>query len=49
MHLIQKAQGKKYIASPGCEVPADVSNEVFAAFCNASKEFYDSNYGEKMR
>jgi len=42
MQLIQKAQGKKYMVSPGCEVPADVSDEVFAAFCNASKKFYDS-------
>jgi len=38
MNLIQKAEGKKYMVSAGCEIPADVSDEVFAAFCNAPKK-----------
>lgn len=32
-HLKQQAKGYKYMLSPGCEIPAAVSNEVFAAFC----------------
>jgi MtaA/CmuA family methyltransferase len=34
--LIKKAAGKKYMLSAGCEVPAEVSDDVFWAFCNAS-------------
>ena len=30
-----QAKGLAYMLSPGCEVPADVSDEIFMAFCNA--------------
>ena len=33
--LIRQAEGTKYILSAGCEIPAAVSDEVFAAFCAA--------------
>ena len=33
---IQMAKGAKYILSAGCEVPVDVSDEVFMAFCEAA-------------
>lgn len=33
--LIEQAKGKQYMLSPGCEVPVDVSDEVFMAFCQA--------------
>lgn len=32
---IKMAQGSRFILSPGCEVPANVSDEVFTAFCEA--------------
>ncbi len=32
---IKKAKGLRYILSGGCEIPAGVSDDVFAAFCNA--------------
>lgn len=46
MNLIKKAQGKKYMVSAGCEIPADVSDEVFEAFCNASEKFCCKNHGK---
>ena len=33
---LQQAQGKRYMLSPGCEVPPGVSVEVFQAFCQAT-------------
>jgi uroporphyrinogen decarboxylase len=36
-NCIKQAQGKKYMLSPGCEVPAEVSDDVFSAFCSAVK------------
>jgi len=33
------AQGAAYMLSPGCEVPAATSDEVFRAFCNAPQTF----------
>lgn len=35
--LIKQAEGLKYMLSPGCEVPEDVSDEVFMAFCSANE------------
>lgn len=32
---IELAKGTRYILSPGCEVPAEVPDEVFEAFCTA--------------
>ncbi len=32
---IEKAAGLRYILSGGCEIPAGVSDDVFAAFCDA--------------
>jgi MtaA/CmuA family methyltransferase len=36
--LMEQTKGKKYMLSPGCEVPADVSDEVFLAFCRAGDD-----------
>lgn len=33
--LVSMAKGMRYMLSAGCEIPAEVSDEVFAAFCNA--------------
>jgi MtaA/CmuA family methyltransferase len=35
--LIRQAGNRKYVLSAGCEIPANVSDEVFAAFCEAGK------------
>ncbi|MCL2352638.1 MAG: uroporphyrinogen decarboxylase family protein [Firmicutes bacterium] len=35
-NLVRLAKGKKYMLSAGCEIPAAVSDEVFAAFCAAA-------------
>jgi len=35
--LVLKAKGKKYMLSAGCEIPAEVSDETFLAFCRAAK------------
>ncbi|HEY5587180.1 MAG TPA: uroporphyrinogen decarboxylase family protein [Ruminiclostridium sp.] len=35
LKCIQRAKGTRYILSAGCEVPADVTDEVFRAFCEA--------------
>ena len=32
---LQAAKGLRYMLSPGCEVPAETSDEVFRAFCEA--------------
>jgi len=32
-----QAEGKRYMLSPGCEVPPGVSEEVFRAFCQAPR------------
>lgn len=34
--MLNQAKGAQYMLSPGCEVPADVSDEVFMAFCRVS-------------
>lgn len=34
---IEAAKGLQYMLSPGCEVPVDVSDDVFRAFCMASQ------------
>jgi uroporphyrinogen-III decarboxylase len=34
---IAAAQGTRYMLSAGCEVPAETSDEVFKAFCDAPK------------
>ncbi len=36
---IAAAQGTRYMLSAGCEVPAETSDEVFKAFCDAPKVF----------
>ena len=36
---LQAAIGLRYMLSPGCEVPAETSDEVFQAFCDAPQEF----------
>jgi MtaA/CmuA family methyltransferase len=36
---IAAAQGTRYMLSAGCEVPAETSDEVFRAFCDAPKIF----------
>jgi len=33
---IETARGHPYMLSAGCEVPAGVTDEVFAAFCGAA-------------
>ena len=35
MSLIKQAKGLRYMLSPGCEVPAETTDEVFRAFCEA--------------
>ncbi len=34
---IGRAQGRRYMLSPGCEVPADTPDEVFRAFCETPR------------
>ena len=36
---LQAATGLRYMLSPGCEVPAETSDEVFQAFCEAPQAF----------
>ena len=36
---LQMAAGLRYMLSPGCEVPAETSDEVFSAFCAAPLSF----------
>jgi MtaA/CmuA family methyltransferase len=36
---LQAATGLRYMLSPGCEVPAETSDEVFQTFCEASQIF----------
>jgi uroporphyrinogen-III decarboxylase len=36
---ISVAKGTKYMLSAGCEIPAETSDEVFEAFCNAPKTY----------
>jgi uroporphyrinogen decarboxylase/[methyl-Co(III) methanol-specific corrinoid protein]:coenzyme M methyltransferase len=35
LECLRAAQGTRYMLSPGCEVPAGVTDEVFRAFCGA--------------
>jgi MtaA/CmuA family methyltransferase len=35
LRCLQIAQGSRYMLSAGCEVPAEVTDEVFRAFCHA--------------
>jgi hypothetical protein len=35
MQRIRAARGLRYMLSPGCEIPAAVTDEVFLAFCRA--------------
>jgi len=37
MECLRSAQGTRYMLSPGCEVPAAVTDEVFKALCEAPK------------
>jgi len=39
MRCLRLAAGKRYILSAGCEIPADVKDEVFQAFCEAGGEY----------
>jgi MtaA/CmuA family methyltransferase len=39
LQLMQQASGLRYMLSPGCEVPAATSDEVFRAFCEAPQHF----------
>jgi MtaA/CmuA family methyltransferase len=39
VNCIQMAAGPRYMLSAGCEVPADTSDEVFKAFCEAPQRF----------
>jgi MtaA/CmuA family methyltransferase len=34
-NLVKQAAGVRYMLSPGCEVPSEVSEELFTAFCEA--------------
>ena len=36
---ISLARGTKYMLNAGCEIPAETSDEVFRAFCDAPKTF----------
>ena len=36
---LQAATGLRYMLSPGCEVPAETSDEVFQAFCETPQVF----------
>jgi len=36
---LQAATGLRYMLSPGCEVPAETSDEVFQAFCESPQAF----------
>ena len=38
-NCLRMAQGSAYMLSPGCEVPAGVSDDVFRAFCQAPQKF----------
>jgi uroporphyrinogen-III decarboxylase len=33
------SRGSRYMLSAGCEVPADTTDEVFTAFCNAPEKY----------
>ena len=37
LRCLAEAEGARYMLSPGCEVPADTSDEVFRRFCDASR------------
>jgi hypothetical protein len=37
------AKGHGYMLSAGCEAPAGVSDEVFAAFCNAPRVDFEQD------
>lgn len=37
LECIATARGQRYMLSAGCEIPAGVSDEVFAAFCDAAR------------
>ena len=37
LECLRVARGHRYMLSPGCEVPAGVTDEVFAAFCQAPR------------
>jgi uroporphyrinogen decarboxylase/[methyl-Co(III) methanol-specific corrinoid protein]:coenzyme M methyltransferase len=37
LECIKTAGGHRYMLSAGCEVPAGVSDELFAAFCSAAQ------------
>ncbi len=39
LERLQAAAGLRYMLSPGCEVPAETSDEVFRAFCEAPQGF----------
>ena len=39
---IRIAAGTAFMLSPGCEVPAETSDDVFRAFCDAPKTYKDS-------
>jgi MtaA/CmuA family methyltransferase len=39
LDCLQTARGSAYILSAGCEVPAGVADDVFAAFCQAPAKF----------
>ena len=38
---LRQADGLRYMLSPGCEVPAETPDEVFRAFCESSKVFWE--------
>ncbi len=44
--LLERTKGHRYMLSAGCEIPACASDEVFEAFCGASRGFV-SNVCEK--
>jgi MtaA/CmuA family methyltransferase len=39
MECLRLAEGSRYMLSAGCEVPAEVSDEVFMVFCRAPKAY----------
>ena len=39
LERLQAAAGLRYMLSPGCEVPAETSDEVFRAFCETPQAF----------
>jgi len=46
-NCLRSAQGAAYMLSPGCEVPAGVTDAVFRAFCQAPQKFAAQDHASK--